>query len=108
MDRSGGHDATSGGPESDRDSQVYRVSFGPSETVAEAVVGSVASFEGVEPMALPPIHDVVDPEALDRLLASARRELVLDHPVVAFTYAGYRVTVRPDEIRIRPSGGDAD
>lgn len=60
------------------------------------VISAVAAADDVDPKALdPPLHDVLDVEALDRLLdwASDHRDNAL---VVSFEYAGYQVTVSRD------------
>ena len=69
-------------------------------TVAEAVVAGVADAAEADPRSLPRLHDVVDPEALDRLVASAEGETAEDRVVVEFPYYGYHVTVRPGEVRL--------
>ena len=73
MERHRGRDATSASLEYDPGSGTYHVPFDPSgpRNVAEVVVEGVASVRDVEPTALPPVHDVIDPEALDRIVASA-------------------------------------
>lgn len=58
------------------------------------VITQVASSEGVSPTDLePPLHDVVDPEALDRLVESSGRDSSDDVLTVEFTYRGHTVQV---------------
>lgn len=67
------------------------VSTEPSVSVAV----EVADREGVAPTELtPPLHDVVDPDALDALFA--RRNPPDRTVVVSFDYLGYQVEVRGD------------
>ena len=58
--------------------------------VSTTVVRAVADARGTEPLALPPLADVLDPDALDTLCAGAERSRV------AFDYAGHRVRVAAD------------
>ncbi|MBO4247640.1 hypothetical protein IL252_07400 [Halomicrobium sp. IBSBa] len=59
----------------------------PSTAIVEAVSTS-ADTPAVE---LPPLYEVVDPDALDALFADGQT-----FGVVTFEYAGYDVTVRAD------------
>lgn len=61
-----------------------------SETLSQAVVETVASAEGVDPLDLEvPLYDAVDPDALDALFQSG---IAVDGRV-EFEYYGYDVTV---------------
>ncbi|WP_230198702.1 HalOD1 output domain-containing protein [Halopiger djelfimassiliensis] len=53
------------------------------------IVNRVASLEGTDPTALPPLYDIIDPDALERLVESAAN----GDFCVEFTYCGYRVTI---------------
>ena len=65
---------------------------GVSPSPSHSIVTQIATIEGVEPTDLePPLHDVVDPEALDRVVESGRAGLE-----VAFTYRDHRVRVSGD------------
>ncbi|WP_338036885.1 HalOD1 output domain-containing protein [Natronorubrum sulfidifaciens] len=55
-----------------------------------AIVMAVAEREGITPEELRPLHDVVDPDALDALCTTSEIS-------VAFPYEGYVVTVTADE-----------
>lgn len=58
-----------------------------------SVIEAVADAEGVDPLALePPLHDVVDPEALDALF-TASSTLPGGTGQVSFRYNGYDVVV---------------
>ncbi|MFB9823158.1 HalOD1 output domain-containing protein [Halobaculum roseum] len=62
-------------------------------TVIHAVVASVASVSGTDPIELPPLYDVIDPDALASL-CSGRRSDGSDSSVrVSFEYADHLVTV---------------
>lgn len=56
-------------------------------TPSEAIVLGIAERTGTEPTELPPLYEVIDPEALDAL---ARDENPCQ---MAFEYADYAVTV---------------
>lgn len=58
-------------------------------TVSERVIEAVAEAEGVDPTDVtPPLYDVMDPDALDRLFESAN----VDKQFV-FSYNGHEVAV---------------
>ena len=64
------------------------------EDFGTRIVTEIASLEGVDPTMLePPLHDVIDPEALNALFAPTRRSPRTDSGQVSFTYHGYDVTV---------------
>ena len=62
------------------------------------IVEAVAEQEGTDPLEVtPPLHDVVDAEALEALVRSG------EGIAVSFVYAGYVVHVDgPDSVRARP------
>ncbi|MFB6194006.1 MAG: HalOD1 output domain-containing protein [Halobaculum sp.] len=69
-------------------------------TVCRRVVERVAAATNSDPTELPPLHDVIDAEALNALFVSAS-------PTVRFEYAGCAVTVRsPTDVQVRPLGTD--
>lgn len=59
-----------------------------------AIVEKVAALEGTDLTELPPLYEVVDPEALDELVESADPESA-DFEV-EFPYCGHEVTVSTD------------
>ncbi|WP_159901731.1 HalOD1 output domain-containing protein [Salinirussus salinus] len=77
---------------------VSTVSYDPAtDSLAVRLACAVAAVRGVEPTRLPPLADVLDPEPLERLLASA----ATDPPAevsVRFQYAGLVVRVTADRI----------
>lgn len=58
------------------------------------VIEAVASAKGVEATELPPLSDVIDPDALDRLVAGSARGTRDGAVEVQFEYADYVVTAR--------------
>lgn len=72
-------------------------------TVSAAVVDAVAEAKGVSPTEVrPPLHRVVDADALNQLFQS-NRDAPGEEPRVSFCYAGYEVTVRGQgEVVVRP------
>jgi hypothetical protein len=81
--------------------------FDPGEdSVTAVLLDTIASFEGRSPDELPPLVDVVDPEALDALFRYRARD---DHPVpthvMRFEYDDYQVQVHSEGvIRVCSSG----
>ncbi|MXR42643.1 hypothetical protein GRX01_15020 [Halobaculum sp. WSA2] len=66
---------------------------GTDATAILAVVARVASVSGVDPLELPPLYDVIDPDALNAIF-SGRAEDGSDGGVtVSFEYADHRVRV---------------
>lgn len=61
---------------------------------SHGIVTRIASTEGVSPTDLePPLHDVVDTDALDRLVTASREQPTGADTTVEFTYHGYHVHV---------------
>lgn len=65
---------------------------------SQAVVEAIAALEGISPAKLrppeyEPLHDVVDPEALDALFAERAGGRSRPGGSVTFHYCGYEVTV---------------
>lgn len=60
------------------------------DPVSTAVVEAVATVSNARVEAMPPLFDVVDPEALDRLFTQTRTGMV------SFRYCGVTVRVRAD------------
>ena len=103
MDRPGSREAAGQPVEYHPGTRTYSVPFDPStaDSVAGVVATGVAAIEDVDQTDLPAVHDVVDPEAVDRLIASADGDPVRSNVVVEFPFSGYLVTVRLDEVRFR-------
>ena len=70
-----------------------RVDLDAGGALSDAVVSAVANVRGEDPTVLAPLHDAVDPEALDALFAERAST---PEDTVAFRYEGYAVTVSGD------------
>ncbi|MBV0902204.1 HalOD1 output domain-containing protein [Haloarcula salina] len=68
----------------------------PEEPVSAAVVRAVSTFEQRDPIALAPLHETVDADALDALFASARGNESAQRGCVSFTFSDSFVTVDAD------------
>lgn len=55
---------------------------------SEGIIEALAEETDTDPLALPPLYETIDPEALDRLFADR------DDGTVTFSYCGYAVTVQ--------------
>ncbi|QLG62935.1 HalOD1 output domain-containing protein [Halorarum salinum] len=62
-------------------------------TPSTRVVEAVAEFRDVDPAELPPLYDVVDPDALDALFDSTGTSSSRREGTVEFVYAGIFVRV---------------
>ena len=71
-----------------KESVTYEVDLG--EPISVVVVRAVAVLENTDPMELPPLYQVIDPEALDALVGAAPGPPRL----IEFDYCGYEVIVR--------------
>jgi hypothetical protein len=66
--------------------------FGGTQPLSSAVVFAVCAISGEDPRRAPPLHDVIDPDSLDRLFR--KNHFVQNGPVrLTFTYNGYDVTI---------------
>lgn len=73
-----------------------RSSVDAAAPVSIRVVEAVAEREGIDPLELsPPLHDAIDPTALDALFESTGSG-PRTAGTVSFTYRGYRVHVESD------------
>ena len=67
----------------------------PDDRPSVRVISEVAEREGIDSVDIDtPLYEVIDPDALDSLFASAGQHTHGCH--VIFTYAGHEVTVRAD------------
>lgn len=53
-----------------------------------AIVETVAENEDIDPLELPPLYTVLDPDLLERVIESAREDVTIE-----FTYCGYDVAL---------------
>lgn len=73
-----------------------RTSTGEESNVSESVIEAIAEAEGTDPVELtPPLYEVIDPDALDRLFAATPTEERMDGRVM-FSHERYEITVRGD------------
>lgn len=61
-----------------------------------AVVEAVADVTDTDAIDLPPLYEVVDPDAVDALFDHARRDGRLREQRLSFAYAGFDVTLSAD------------
>ncbi|NHN42553.1 hypothetical protein G9C85_13080 [Halorubellus sp. JP-L1] len=79
--------------EYDPEADAYRTDFDPAErSTSEAVVEAVAAATRTDVLSLPPLHSVVDADALDGLFAAIPGER-LRFGRTAFEYAGCAISV---------------
>lgn len=90
----------SGGTKSAED--VVRLDWTRFDEASSGVVEAAARATGLRPTELPPLHDAVETDALNLLLASDGRDV--PSPLeVSFRYAGRLVTVSAaGEVVVRP------
>lgn len=67
--------------------------IGSNESVSMAVVRAVSAVEGREPDLLPPLADVLDPDALDRLFAPRSVGTARTGGRISFVYSTCSVTI---------------
>lgn len=70
------------------------------QTPSMAIVEAVAEAEGIDPAELPPMYEIVDSDAVDRLFTSYD-EAEESEAVLSFTHDHWNIFVRGDgEIRV--------
>lgn len=76
-----------------------------SESVSEAVVTAVADAKGVSTVEVsPPLYNVIDPDALETVVASMTSRHDGSTGCVEFSYSGYEVTVTGDgDVSVTPT-----
>lgn len=75
----------------------HSYSIGEGELASEAVYTAIAELIDRSPMELAPLASVIDPDALDAIVASGAGSF---H--VSFEYSGHWVTVTTDEVVLEP------
>lgn len=78
--------------------------------LSQLVVETVAEAEGVDPLALPPLHSEIDPDALDALFQPRLQSTSgLSVGEVQFSYHGYtvRITGEPERGRSARCGDES-
>lgn len=69
----------------------------PDKSVSVTVVEAVSEHENRRPMSLPPLVDVIDPDALDRLFATTSDDADRRPGMVSFEYSHSHVVIDPNE-----------
>ncbi|MFC7213305.1 HalOD1 output domain-containing protein [Saliphagus sp. GCM10025334] len=79
----------------DPETDTYTVSYdwASDELPSEAVVEAVAAATGSTSESIPPLYEVVDPEALDQLFVPTSQGTSLRTGVVEFQFHGCDVTI---------------
>lgn len=67
------------------------------DSLAVTVLKAVADREGVDVTDLPPLDDIVNPDALDEVFARKHDGTPRQGGRITFSYAGYSVTVHSDQ-----------
>ncbi|MCU4925332.1 hypothetical protein OB905_04930 [Halobacteria archaeon AArc-dxtr1] len=84
------------GSDNAADSTIEIADHGSDTTPVFAVVSAVAEASGTDLLELPPLHDFIDPDALNNLFTG---HATVEH--VTFQYAGYDVVVRgSDDVQV--------
>jgi len=79
-----------------------------SESASSRVVLAVAEATGTDPADLPPLYEVIDPDALDAVFRSGvdgnqGNGEWEDDRELRFSYAGREVSVRSDDVTVGPA-----
>lgn len=72
----------------------YEIS--PGETISEAVVSAVSTFEDREPTSFDPLAERIDPDAMNRLFKQ-QPDTMRRIGMITFVYSHSRVTVQHNE-----------
>lgn len=69
--------------------------------LSERIITAVADKEEVEPWNLdPPLYEVIDPDVIDELYQSSCNDEHDTELSLAFSYAGYRVTITDGDVQV--------
>lgn len=72
-------------------------------TPSTGVIETIAVAADREPMAIDPLYETLDPDALDRLIRSSETQSNDEGTTVQFVFAGYDVTVQSNgTVAVRP------
>lgn len=76
----------------------------PPKTLTERIVAAVANAADCSSRELPPLYEVIDPDALDRLFAPTYEGGPRSDGRVMFEYAGYEVVIHsPSDVDVSPA-----
>ncbi|MHC3439783.1 HalOD1 output domain-containing protein [Natrialbaceae archaeon A-gly3] len=67
------------------------------KTPVTAVIEAVAKATDSDPLDLPPLHDAIDPDALNTLFNRSETSIQM-----VFQYAGFEVVVQDGEVEVEP------
>ena len=83
--------------------ETYTAQIDQSERMVSAIVSGVAACTGRGVTDLPPLYDVVDPEALEQVFGSLPRSRHRSNDKrIVFTYAGCKIVIDgDDELTVR-------
>lgn len=89
-------------------SGTYRTQFDEhTRPASEAIVKAVATATGIDQLELPPLHSVIDPDALDALFDSPTRRASKQRLVLTFEYADCRVSAKAHgTVEVKPNCED--
>ena len=79
----------------------YQYKLDGTEPPSAGVYSTIAVLEDCPPLALSPLAETLDPDALDDLFGRGRPTSV----EVTFTYCGYEVTVTSRSVRVEERDG---
>lgn len=78
------------------DGRTIAVTPDDDESITHLIVRSVAAYSDEPVLDLPPLHDVLDPDALEAIFPADRAGGGIPDRAVRFPYAGVYVTVAAD------------
>ena len=80
------------------DTQTYHIYHDLEQppSISTIVIRGIATLNGEQPTDIKPLHDVIDPDALDALFQPVSEESTERRANVSFPFEGYEVTVYAD------------
>lgn len=78
---------------SESSEELVSVDWSRSDSPSTVVVTAVAEVTGTDPVEMPPLYEVVDPDALDSLLAREGHSTNGTMTCVTFTYQGCEIAI---------------
>lgn len=74
----------------------WSANYSERDSINEAIITKIADLEDVDPLELPPLYEAVNTDALTRLVTSFATGPSDSGGEIAFSYYGYRVSIRAD------------